>query len=221
MNRKAVVVGATGLIGKELVELLLNNRAYVDVTLLVRRRAGITHPKLREMVIDFDLLEQSDVNLTGADVFCTLGTTIKKAGTQEAFRQVDFAYPLALGRMAKTQGAKQLLIVTAMGADTSSRFFYNRVKGEIEVALNGLGLPALHIFRPSLLLGNREEFRLGERIGSSLSRILSPLFSGRLRKYRPIQARSVAKAMLLAARSSQSGILVYQSDRIARTAEQT
>jgi uncharacterized protein YbjT (DUF2867 family) len=123
--------------------------------------------------------------------------------------------------MAKTQGAKQLLIVTAMGADTSSRFFYNRVKGEIEEALNGLGLPALHIFRPSLLLGNREEFRLGERIGSSLSRILSPLFSGRLRKYRPIQARSVAKAMLLAARSSQSGILVYQSDRIARTAEQT
>lgn len=212
MNRKAVVAGATGLIGKELVQLLLSDPAYIAVTLLLRRPTGITHPKLHEKVIDFDLLEQAGVNLTGTDVFCTIGTTIKKAGSQEAFRRVDYAYPLTLGRLAKNQGARQLIIVTAIGANSSSRFFYNRVKGEIEEALRGLGLPALQIFRPSLLLGNREEFRLGERIMG----ILSPLFTGPLRKYSPIKARSVAKAMLRAAQGGLSGVHVYESNQIAQ-----
>lgn len=221
LNRKAVVVGASGLIGKELVQLLLSESVYTVVTLIVRRPTGITHPKLHEKVIDFDRLEQTDVNLTGADVFCTLGTTIKKAGTQEAFRQVDYVYPLVLGRMAKAQGAKQFLIVTSMGANSLSRTFYTRVKGEIEEALRGLSLPALHIFRPSLLLGNREEYRMGERIMSSVSGMLSFLFTGPLKKYSPIKARSVAKAMLHMAQGDLSGVHVYESTQIALASERS
>jgi uncharacterized protein YbjT (DUF2867 family) len=217
MNRKAVVAGATGLIGKELVQLLISEPAYVAVTLLVRRPTGITHPKIYEKILDFDNLEQAGIDLTGADVFCTLGTTIKKAGTQEAFRQVDYTYPLTLGRMAKTRGAKQFLIVTSMGASSSSRFFYNRVKGDIEEALRNLDLPALQIFRPSLLLGNRKEIRIGERIASAVSGILSPLFLGPLRKYCPIQAHAVAKTMINAAQNNPAGIQVYESDQILQT----
>lgn len=215
MHRKAVVAGATGLIGKALVQLLLSEQAYSDITLIVRRPTGIVHPKLHETVVDFDRLAETDVNLAGADVFCTLGTTMKKARTKEAFRHVDFNYPLALGRMANTQGASQFFIVTAMGANPSSPIFYNRVKGEVEEALRGLGLPALHIFRPSLLLGSRTEFRMGERIASSVSGFLSPFLAGPLRKYRPVQARAVAEAMVFAAQSGLPGNHLYESDRIA------
>lgn len=219
MKRSAVVVGATGLIGKELVQLLLSDPDYSVVTWIVRRPTGVAHPKLQEQVVNFDQLEQMEINLKGADVFCVLGTTIKKAGSQGAFRHVDYTYPLALGRMAKEQGARQFLIVTAMGANQSSRVFYNRVKGEVEVALRELGLRALHIFRPSLLLGNREEFRLGERVAASFSGVLSPLFVGALRKYRPIEARDVAKAMVLTAQRDLAGSHVYESNQMASVHE--
>ena len=205
MNRTAVVAGATGLIGKELVQLLLNDVAYRSVTILVRRPTGMEHPKLVEQIIDFEQLQQASVQMDGADVFCTLGTTIKKAGSQDAFRKVDYQYPLSLGQLASRQGARQLLLVSAIGANPTSRAFYNRVKGEVEEALSSLKLPALHILRPSLLLGEREEFRFGERIAERC-RAASPLFSGPLRKYAPVQASAVAKAMIFAAKSNQAGI---------------
>lgn len=216
MKRKAVVAGATGLVGRELVRLLLKEPAYTEVILIVRRSTGLTHSKLQEKILHFDELEKTELDLAGADVFCALGTTIKKAGTQEAFRQVDYVYSLTLGRMAKEQGAKQFLIISSMGANALSRMFYSRVKGEVEEALGELGLPALHIFRPSLLLGDREEFRLGERFGGALSSKLLPLFSGPLRKYRPIEATAVARAMCLTAQGDCSGVHVYESDEIAQ-----
>lgn len=220
-HRKAVVVGATGLIGKHLVLLLLEDNAYAKVTIVVRRPMGMSHPKLHEEIVDFDLLEQADIDLNESDLFCTLGTTIKKAGSQDAFRRVDYDYPHTWGRMALEQGAKQLLIVTAMGANASSRFFYNRVKGDIEDTLRGLALPALHIFRPSLLLGHRDEFRFGEKAGTVVWRIVSPLFSKIVpQKYRPIHARTVAKAMLLIAKNDVKGTHIYESDHIARSIEE-
>ena len=215
MNQKAVVAGATGLIGKELVHLLLNGQTYSEVTLIVRRNTGIKHPKLRETVLDFNQLEQSEVDLSGADVFCVLGTTIKKAGSQEAFRKVDYMYPLTLGQMAKVKGANQYLIVTSMGANPTSKNFYIRVKGEVEKALQELGLTTLQFFRPSLLLGNREEFRLGERVGAAASRLISPLLIGSLRKYKPIQGETVARAMIHAAENNLTGVHIYESDQIA------
>lgn len=219
MNRKAVVAGATGLIGKELVQLLLEDPAYTTVILIVRRSMGIKHPKIHEKIIDFDQLNHIDVDLTGADVYCTLGTTIKKAGSQETFRKVDYDYPLTLGKIAKTSDANQLLIVTSIGANPTSRSFYTRVKGQVEEALREHSLPALHIFRPSLLLGNRQEFRMGEQMAATVSKRLLPLFVGPLRKYSPIYAQTVAKAMVIAAKSGLSGIRVYESNQIAQMSE--
>jgi uncharacterized protein YbjT (DUF2867 family) len=214
MKRKAVVAGGTGLIGKELVKQLLSDQEYKSVTLILRRTIGINDPKLEEKIIDFDQLENVDIDLKDADVFCTLGTTIKKAKTQENFRKVDYSYPLVLGKMAKKQGAKQLLIVTAMGASSSSSIFYNRVKGEIEEALKELNLHALKIFRPSLLLGDRGEFRMGEGITAALSGVFTPLLLGPLRKYRPIKGEAVARGMLAAAKKDEAGFHIYESNKI-------
>lgn len=215
MDRKAIVIGATGLIGKELVGQLINSRDYSKITLLVRRTVGIQHPKLEEKIINFEQLEKVDVNLKEADVFCTLGTTIKKAGSQEAFRLVDYNYPLTLAKMAKEQGASHFLIVTSMGASAKSMAFYSRVKGEIEEALQALNFPALSIFRPSLLLGDREEFRLGERFASVLSTALLPIFKGPLRKIRPIEGRTVAKAMVHVATKGDAQFRIFESEEIS------
>lgn len=212
MKRKAIVAGATGLVGQELVQLLLQDHDYEEVTMLVRRPVELTHPKLQVNVIDFDRLKEADIPMEGADVYCTLGTTIKKAGTQEAFRKVDYTYPLVLGQMAESRGAKRFMIVTATGANASSRIFYSRVKGEIEEALKELGLGELHIFRPSLLLGDRGEFRAGER----LMGVFAPLFKGPLRAYGPVQARSVAAAMLRAAKEGLPGVHVHESRDIPK-----
>ncbi|WP_369426627.1 oxidoreductase [Paenibacillus ehimensis] len=172
MAKQAIVAGSTGLVGRELVSLLLDHPAYDRVITLVRTSSGIRHPKLEQRVISFDrLADESAVGFEGADVFCALGTTIKKAKTREQFRKVDYGYPMELGRLASASGAAQFLIVTAIGADKQSVFFYSRVKGETEDGLRALGLPSLHIFRPSLLLGEREEVRFGERMAALLSRV--------------------------------------------------
>lgn len=205
MKRSAIVAGATGLIGRALVQLLLEEPAYESVTALVRRSTGINHPKLRERLVDYNDLAHADIDWTGADVYCALGTTIKKAGSRQAFRQVDYEYPLALGRVAAAAGASQLLLVSSIGANSASRNFYLRVKGEVEEALRSLDFPALHLFRPSLLLGKREEFRLGERLAS----VVAPLFAGLMGKYRPVEARVVAEAMIRAALRELSGVHVH------------
>lgn len=212
MSRKAIVAGATGLVGRELVHLLLHDPEYEEVMILVRKPVDILHPKLQTEVIDFDRLKEADIDMVGADVYCTLGTTIKKAGTQEAFRKVDYAYPLVLGQLAKTGDAKRFMIVTATGANASSRIFYSRVKGETEEALKELELRELHIFRPSLLLGDRDEFRTGER----LMGFFAPLFKGPLRAYGPVQAQSVAAAMIRAAKEGLPGVHVHESRDIPK-----
>lgn len=216
MKRRAVVAGATGLVGQALVALLLDDERYDEVTVLARRPSGYADPKLRERIVDFRSLAQADPALAGTDVFCALGTTIKKAGTREAFRQVDYAYPLSLGKLAKDQGAARMLIVTSLGANPHSRTFYLRVKGEVERDLRGLGLARLHVFRPSLLLGRREEFRLGERIMGALL----PMFSGIMGSYRPVPAQAVAKAMLAAALSDRAGVHLHDSKQIIRAARE-
>ncbi|MEH7109214.1 oxidoreductase [Bacillus sp. JJ1764] len=219
MTRRAVVAGATGLVGKQLVQLLLNDPEYYEITLLVRRSTGITHPKIHERIVDFDYLDREILNLKDADVFCTLGTTIKKAGSQEAFRKVDYVYPLALGKLAQEQIAKQFLLITSMGANPSSSTFYIRVKGEVEQALRKLNLPVLHIFRPSLLLGDREKFRFGERFAAITSGLLSPMFFGPLRKYKPVYDRTVAMAMLQVAKSDLQGVHVHESSQIVEVGQ--
>ncbi|MDZ7343458.1 MAG: oxidoreductase [candidate division KSB1 bacterium] len=213
MRKSALLLGASGLVGGHCLQLLLEDAAYEKVVVWVRMPLGLHHPKLQQQVVDFTHLERAQVAKVH-DVFCCLGTTIKKAGSQEAFRQVDFTYPLEIAKIAVVNGAEQFLLVTAMGANSKSSIFYNRVKGEVEAAIATLPFRAVHIFRPSLLLGERREFRLGEKIAAKVAGIFSFLFHGPLRKYRPIHARVVAAAMIEVAKRNLTGVNIFESNQI-------
>lgn len=213
---EAWIFGATGLVGHALVGELCARPEATSVTAFVRRLEGRTEPRLEERVVAFERLDLELAGRTATHVFCCLGTTMAKAGSERAFRQVDFDYPLEIGRAALAAGARKLLVVTAVGADPESRIFYNRVKGELEGALEALGLPELHVFRPSLLLGDRNERRIGERIAMFAARPVGALFAGSLKKYRPIPAADVARAMVevALAPTPASAVNVYEFDRI-------
>lgn len=213
-KRRALIAGATGLVGHELLELLLDSSEYGEVAMLVRNPVSMTHPKLSVHQIDFDCLAEYEELFKADDVFCCLGTTIKKAGSQEAFKKVDFVYPYEMAKASKKQNVKQFLIISAMGADHKSKVFYSRVKGEVEKALRELDLEGLHIFRPSLLLGAREEFRFGEKMAETLSPVISPLFFGPFRKYRPIEGKAVAVSMYRTALEKKKGTYMYERDQM-------
>jgi uncharacterized protein YbjT (DUF2867 family) len=201
-----------------LLQRLLDNDRYGEVTAVVRSELPVRHPKLRQAVIDFDGMERSAKEFAADDVFCCLGSTIKKAGSQEVFSRVDHDYPLRAAALARKKGAKQFIIITAMGANARSRIFYNRVKGEIEADLADIGFEALRIVRPSLLLGKREEKRFGESVMIKLAPAMAFLLIGPLRKYRPISADAVAKAMVSIAEEPLSGIVIYESNRLQEIA---
>ncbi|WP_442603237.1 oxidoreductase [Paenibacillus sp. KN14-4R] len=215
MGKTAWIIGGTGLVGQQLVDQALRHAQYDRVVMLVRKRKELDHPKLEQQEIDFAKLADYEFAMQGDDVFCCLGTTQKKAGSQQAFRLVDHDYPLYVARTAKMQGARSFLIITAMGASVHSSIFYSRVKGELEQHLKELGLNALHIFRPSLLTGNRTEHRSGEKYAAKLFQVINFLLVGPLRKYRSIDAAVVARAMLHTANESVSDVSIYGSDQIA------
>jgi uncharacterized protein YbjT (DUF2867 family) len=208
MNKTALIAGASGLTGGYLLNLLLESPEYSTVIAYVRKSSGLTHPKLKEMLVDWENLQEP---VAAEDVFCCLGTTIKKAGSQEAFRRVDYDYPLQLAQLQFRGGSQQFLLVSAMGADAKSSIFYSRVKGELENALQSIGYKSLHIFRPSFIAGPRKESRPGEKIGLAIFSILSPLFMGPLKKYAPIQAEHIARAMLRTAQKNEPEMKVYDS----------
>jgi len=220
LAKTAVVIGATGLIGTDLVQQLLENELYGRVVVIVRRWMPIQHQKLEQEIVDFNQLDQVAHYLARADVFCTLGTTIKKAGSQAAFIQVDKDYPLRLAQLSKQQGAASFLIVTALGANPKSSIFYSRVKGQLEAELQELQLNQLHIFQPSMLLGDRKEVRPGERIASKIMLLLPFLFIGPLKPYKAIHVHTVAKAMIKAAKDVRKGNFTYTSEKIANLAQQ-
>jgi uncharacterized protein YbjT (DUF2867 family) len=207
--KTALLVGATGLIGDLLAHQLAESPDYERITILTRKPLSWQHPRLQELPFDFDnpngLLVRAD------DIFCCLGTTMKRAGSKEAFQKVDYRYPLAIARLGRQTGARQFAIVTAMGADVGSSFFYNRIKGEVERDLGTLGYPTLLIFRPSLLLGHRSEVRPGERIGAGFMRLFAPLIPA---KYRAIEADKVANAMLTTMQQGLQGQHVFESDAL-------
>src|SRR5213594_3218037 len=214
-RRTALLAGATGLVGGHLLRLLLADDAYQKVTILARRGLPLTNPKLQQRLIDFDHLADLDASKVD-DVFCCLGTTIKKAGSQEAFRKVDFGYVEALARIAARAGAKQFLLVSAIGADAKSRVFYSRVKGETEAAVQAVGFAGTHIFRPSMLLGDRAESRILERLGTPLMRAVAFAMVGPLRRARPIAAVDVAAAMVKVAKKARPGAHVYTYDAMVK-----
>lgn len=215
-ERSALLVGATGLIGGYCLDELLKDMAYHQVTILVRKAVSIENPKLIKHIIDFDKLENYANLIQADDIYCCLGTTIKVAGSQKAFRKVDFDYSCQIARIASANQSKQFLIVTAVDSNAKSRIFYNRVKGDVEQVVSKLAFSSLSIFRPSLLLGKRQGVRPGEKIGEFLAKSVNFLLVGRLRKYRPIDAKVVAHAMVQTAKEEMQGIQVLESDQIKK-----
>lgn len=212
----ALIAGATGLIGRQLLEQILVSPNWASVRVLSRRSIAHENPKLEVCEINFDRLPnlaQEDPALFDVDaVFCCLGTTLKTAGSKAAFAKVDRDYVVNLAKAAEQGGARRFLMVSAIGADAGSMFFYNRIKGETEAAVKALRFEAVHIFQPSLLLGDRQEHRPGEAFSQKLSPALSPLLAGPLARYRPVAGATVAAAMLDHAASDSTGIQVHRYD---------
>ncbi|HXL53621.1 MAG TPA: NAD-dependent epimerase/dehydratase family protein [Gemmatimonadales bacterium] len=217
-TRTALVAGASGLVGAQVVRLLLEDPAYSRVTVLARRELPLSHKKLEQRIASFDRLAQIADFPRVHDVFCCLGTTMKQAGSPDAFRKVDFTYVVELARVAVRHRASQFLVVTAVGADPQSRILYSRVKGEAEEALRRLQFESIQIFRPSLLVGARSQGRPAERVAGLLSLLVAWAFVGPLSRYRPIKAEAVARAMVQVAREAPRGTHVYEFKEIRRRA---
>jgi uncharacterized protein YbjT (DUF2867 family) len=212
--KTALLVGASGLVGSALLELLLGSPNYSEVKVLVRKELPQASPKLKQVIVNFDELEKYSSVIHADDVFCTLGSTMKNAGSRMGFYKVDYTYVTRTAEIALENGASQFLMVSAMGAAKKSAIFYNRVKGEAEEAVKVLPFKSVTIFRPSLLMGKRKEFRFGERSGIVFARLVTPLMIGPLRKFRAIESTVVAGAMLKIAGSEPAGVRIIESEEI-------
>jgi uncharacterized protein YbjT (DUF2867 family) len=216
MGKTALLVGATGLVGGFVLEQLLEDAYYDSVVVLSRKSLQLQHAKLKEVLVNFDQLENYTNDIKADVVFCCLGTTIKAAGSQEAFKKVDYEYPLRVAEIAKQNDASAFLIVTALGAAKSSIIFYNRVKGEVEEAIGNLHFDAFHILQPSLIIGERKESRSGEGIAQTLSPIYDTLMFGPLTKYKSIKAEQIAKAMIHYSKQETKGIMRHESGELQK-----
>jgi len=213
-SKKALILGSTGLIGKNLLQLLLQNNNYNAVYAPVRKLSGQTNPKLKEIQTDFENISAKNEMFQVDDVFCCIGTTIAKAGNKEIFRKVDLEIPVIFAKYARDNGAAKYLVVSSIGADQNSLAFYTQTKGKLEDELKKIGFSALYIFRPSLLLGERKEFRVGEEAAKFAITLLPFVFSGFLKKYKPIQGKAVARVMLKKAGEESNGIFILESQEI-------
>ncbi len=194
--KTAIVLGATGLVGSQLVRLLLDNNSFDRVKILARRSTGIIHDKVEEIIIDFDQAEQWAEQVIGDVLFSAFGTTLNKAGSKDAQYKIDYHYQFLVARLAAENGVPDCVVVSAPGADPNSKLFYNRIKGELDRDVSKLGFDKLRIIQPSILTGIREEPRMGEKIGVIMARLF--LWIPGIRKYRPISGEKVAKAMIQA-----------------------
>lgn len=206
--KTALVAGSTGLIGSQLVQLLLDNNRYDQVKAVTRTDLPLNHARLVQVKVDFRRLDDFKAELKADDVFCCLGTTMAKARSEKKFREVDYDYPMALANLSLAQGAKQFLLVSALGANKHSSIFYNQVKGQLEDAVTKLPFQAIHIFRPSLLLGPRTEHRSAEEAAKFFYKVFGFLIPA---KYKAIGADKVAKAMVHFANHEERGIQIHES----------
>ena len=212
-QRTALIAGASGLVGGECLQRLLATDSYSTLTVVTRRSLGATakHPKVREVIVDFARLDRVAADLRADHVFCALGTTIGKAGSQAKFRQVDYEYPRHLAQLALDNGARHFSLVSALGASSKARVFYSRVKGELEDALRAMGWPSLCLLRPSVIAGDRQESRPLERLSELLLKF-GPA------TYRPVAAGTIAAAMIATALREPPGVTILESREISRVA---
>ena len=209
--KTALIAGSTGLVGRHLLFYLLESSRYDKVIALTRTDLVVSDPKLVQVKTDYTNLEEIKKELKADDVFCCLGTTIAKAGSKEKFMEVDLHYPLALAKITRKAGAKQFLAISALGASKNSSIFYNQVKAKMEEVVTEVGFTATHFFRPSLLLGARNERRPGEDAAKLVYRIFWFLIP---RKYKAIEADKVARAIVYYAGREQRGIFIHESEEL-------
>lgn len=213
-NRTALVIGASGLVGGHCLDYLLQEESYSKVIALLRKPLAINHPKLEQQVIEFDRLENYRSIIRGDDIYCCIGTTFLKSPKKSDYYKIDFIYPNEIAKIVKEKGAEQFSLISALSANKEAPFFYSRVKGELENAILDLKFSSTYIFRPSFLVGERQEFRPIEIIGVSVLKILTPLLQGGLRQYRPIEASAVAKVMVAISTQHKPGNHLFLNDEI-------
>lgn len=215
-DRSAFIAGATGAVGNQVLECLLAHKAYQRVTALVRRPLAHEHGKLGVHVGEFEALQDYASLLCVDDVYCCLGTTLKRAGSKAAFERVDHDYVVELATLAAAAGARQFVLVSAIGADPDSVFFYSRVKGRTEREVCGLAFAAIHVFQPALLLGPRAERRAGETMAKAVMPLFNPLLAGPLAKYRGVAVTEVAAQMVAVALAETTGVHVHRFGTAAK-----
>jgi uncharacterized protein YbjT (DUF2867 family) len=218
-QRIALVAGASGMVGTELCNQLRRDRRFAPVVVLARTAPPVTAPPLQVEIVDFSRIGEWNPSVALDTVFCALGTTIRKAGSEAAFRAVDFGLVLEMARLAQRGNARHFIFVSSLGADPASSVFYLRVKGEVEEAIRALDLPHAVALRPSLLEGERPEPRPREKTARVVGRVLKPLLLGPLEKYRPTPAAKVAEAMRYVAQPGREGFEVLDPVDIARWQE--
>ncbi len=219
-KKTALVLGATGLVGSKLMNELLQNDAYAHIKTIGRRKTEHKGEKVSHISVDFTRLESQDERIKGHDLFIAFGTTLSTAGSKEKFKEIDYDYPLKIIQSAYANAVQQVILVSAVGASEDALFFYSRVKGVLEKALQSFNFWGIHIFRPSLLLGERNENRFGENIAQVLGRGLNFITGGLVYKYKPVEAEYLARAMVNAAQKMDGGgVHIYPSSRIYEMAE--
>jgi uncharacterized protein YbjT (DUF2867 family) len=212
---KAIIAGASGLIGGLLIDILLQNSEYKEVVILVRKELPVKHNKLKQLVIDFDKLNDYAAEITGDVIFCCLGTTRRKTPDRAVYRKIDHDYPVQMAKIGLQNGIEQYHLVSALGANASSSTFYMRTKGKVEDDIINVGLKCLQIYQPSFLTGHRaEKNRVEERIVGVLFKLIDTLLLGGLKKYRSIPAKTVAMAMYKQSLKQQEGVFIHLSDQI-------
>lgn len=215
-QRSAIVFGATGLVGGYLLNTLLADPLYANVTAVVRRDIGQRHDKLKLLIADLQTINKVKHALTGDDVFCCLGTTRKKTPDLDAYYRIDHDYPVRAAELTKAMGASAFVLVSALGANVASRNFYLRMKGETECDVLAVGFERTHLFRPSLLMGSRNEKRWAEELGQGISMFINPLLINGLSKFRSIHIEPLARAMVRAAADDRAGVRIYYWKDIKR-----
>jgi uncharacterized protein YbjT (DUF2867 family) len=218
MSYKAIIIGASGLIGSELLKQVSANEAFSEILVISRRPTGTFNQKVREIVVDFDRLPDIANEIRGDVIFSCLGTTRSKTPDPDQYRKIEWDYTLTIARIGLANQCKQFHYVSSLGADLNSSSSYLKLKGEVESALKALSYPGMHIYQPSFLTGKRKENRLAEKIMLPVMRILDNLLIGSLKKYQSVSAETVAKAMLNQSLSNKPGVFTYPSDIIKQLA---
>lgn len=218
MNKTALIYGSSGLVGSKLLAQLLANDHYGKVKVFVRKPLPVDHSKLEQVIIDFDDADNIRHKAKGDEVYICLGTTMAKAGSKEAFYKVDHDFVVRAATSAAANGVPKLCLISSMGADVHAWVYYSKVKGEVEQEISRLPFEAIHIVRPSLLLGDRKEQRSGEKLGILISKAVTFIFIGPLAKYKPIEDETVARSMISYMESQSTGVHIHFSDDLQKFA---